>query len=128
LPQFSSVQRENSVNRFKCKSGRENIFIPTIENESLHQDSNEELKDMYAEPNIVPVIKSRRLRWAGQLTRMGESRGVYRRKLRERDHLEDSSVDGRIILRWIFMNGNVRVWTGSRWLRIGTGGGDLRVR
>ena len=43
----------------------------------------------------------------------------------ERDHLGDPGVDGRIILRWIFRKWNVGVWTGSSWLRIGTGGGDL---
>ena len=41
--------------------------------------------------------------------------------LRERDHLEDSGVDGRIILRWIFMKWEEREWTGLTWLRIGTG-------
>jgi hypothetical protein len=45
--------------------------------------------------------------------------------LRERDHLEDSGVDGRIILRWIFRKWDVGVWTGSGWLWIGTGGGHL---
>ena len=45
--------------------------------------------------------------------------------LRERDHLEDTGVDGSIILRWIFRKWDVGVWTGSRWLRIGTGGGHL---
>jgi len=39
---------------------------------------NEELKDLYSSPNIVRVIKSRRMRWAGHVTRMGEERGVYR--------------------------------------------------
>jgi hypothetical protein len=39
--------------------------------------------------------------------------------------LEDAGIDGEIILRWIFRKRNVRVWTGKRWLRIGTGGGDL---
>ena len=39
---------------------------------------NEELSDLYCSPNIVRVIKSRRLRWAGRTTRMGERRGVYR--------------------------------------------------
>jgi hypothetical protein len=33
---------------------------------------------MYSSPNIVGVIKSRRMRWAGHVTRMGDSRGVYR--------------------------------------------------
>jgi len=38
----------------------------------------EELNDLYFSPNIVRVIKSRRMRWAGHLARMGEERGVYR--------------------------------------------------
>jgi hypothetical protein len=60
---------------------------------------NEELHDLYSSPNIVRVIKSRRMRWAGHVARMG--RGVYRvlwGNLRE----GDLGVDGRIILRWIF--------------------------
>ena len=38
----------------------------------------EELIDLYSSPNIVRVIKSRRMRWAGHVARMGEERGVYR--------------------------------------------------
>jgi hypothetical protein len=37
---------------------------------------NEELNDLYSSPNIVRVIKSRRMRWAGHVARMGEGRGV----------------------------------------------------
>ena len=39
---------------------------------------NEELNDLYSSPNIVRVIKSRRMRWAGHVAHMGEERGVYR--------------------------------------------------
>jgi hypothetical protein len=39
---------------------------------------NEELSDLYSSPNIIRVIKSRRLRWAGHVARMGEERGAYR--------------------------------------------------
>jgi hypothetical protein len=39
---------------------------------------NEELKNLYALPNLVWVIKSRRMRWAGHVARMGAGRGVYR--------------------------------------------------
>jgi len=39
---------------------------------------NEELNDLYCSPNIVRVIISRRMRWAGHVARMGEGRGVYR--------------------------------------------------
>ena len=39
---------------------------------------NEELNDLYSSPNTVWVIKSRRMRWAGHVARMGEEKGVYR--------------------------------------------------
>jgi len=45
--------------------------------------------------------------------------------LRERGHLEDPGVDGRIILRCLFRKWNVGVSSGSSWLRIGTGGGHV---
>jgi hypothetical protein len=37
---------------------------------------NEELRDLYCSPNIVRVIRSRRMRWAGHVARMGWERGV----------------------------------------------------
>src|SRR5215475_1654659 len=39
---------------------------------------NEELNDLYSLPNIVRVVKSRRMRWAGHVARVGEDRGVHR--------------------------------------------------
>ena len=39
---------------------------------------NEALKNLYPLPNIVRVVKSRRMRWAGHVVRMGEGRGVHR--------------------------------------------------
>jgi len=56
---------------------------------------------------------------------MGERRGFWWGNLREKDHLEYPSVDGRIILRWIFRQWDVGAWTGSSWLKIGTGGRHL---
>ena len=44
---------------------------------------------------------------------------------RERVHLGNPDVDERIILRWILMKWGLGVWTGSSWLRIGTGEGHL---
>jgi hypothetical protein len=43
--------------------------------EKIH---NEKLSDLYSLPNIVRVVKSRRMRWARHVARMGEGRGVYR--------------------------------------------------
>ena len=51
--------------------------------------------------------------------------GFWWGNLRERDHLGDPGVDGRIILRWIFSKWDVGIWTRSSWLRIGTGGRHL---
>jgi len=89
---------------------------------------NEELNVLYSSPNIVRVIKSRRMRWAGNVARMGSGEACtefWWGNLRERDHWRDPDVDGRIILRWILRKWDVGVWTGSSWLRIGTGGGHL---
>jgi len=89
---------------------------------------NEDLNDLYSSPSIFRVIKSRRMKWAGHVARMGERRGVYRvlmRKPEGKNHLGDPDVDGRIILRRIFRRWDVGVWTGSSWFRIETGGGHL---
>jgi len=64
----------------------------------------------------------------GACSMYGESRGVYKvfvGKPEGKNHLEDPGVDGRITLRWIFRKWDVRTWTGSMWLRTGTGGGHL---
>ena len=54
-----------------------------------------------------------------------EYAGFRSGNLRARDHVGDAGVDGRIILRWILRKWDVGVWTGSSWLRVGTGGGHL---
>jgi len=58
---------------------------------------NEELNDLYSSPNIVRVMKSRRMRWAGHVARMGEEKGVYRVSVGKpggRNHCGDLGVDG----------------------------------
>ena len=54
--------------------------------------------------------------------------GCWWGSLRERGHWGDQDVDGRIILRWIFMKLEGVVGTGWSWLRIGTDGGHSWVR
>ena len=89
---------------------------------------NEELNVLYSSPNIMRVIKWRRMRWAGHVTRMGDERGMYRvlvGKLEEKNIWEDLGVDGWIILGWISRRWDVGIWTGLGWPRIETGGGSL---
>ena len=59
---------------------------------------NEELNDLYSSPNIVRVIKSGRMKWAGHVVRMGEERGVYRVLLGK---LEGRRPLGRPRRRWV---------------------------
>jgi len=69
---------------------------------------------LYSLPNIIRVIKSRRIRWVGHVALwwIGEVRtGFWWGNLRERDHLGDPDLDGKIILRWIF-----RKWNGEHGL------------
>ena len=56
------------------------IFGPRMDEVTVEwrRLDNEELNDLCSSPNIVRVIKSRRMRWAGHVARMGEERGVYR--------------------------------------------------
>jgi hypothetical protein len=86
---------------------------------------NEELYVLYSSPNIIRVIKSRRLKWAGHVARTGERRCAYRALVGKP---EGKSPLGRPRRRW---EDNIKMdlrevgwgaWTGSIWLKIGTGG------
>jgi hypothetical protein len=82
------------------------IFGPKRDEETggcrnLH---NEELHSLCSSPDIIRVIKSRRLRWAGHVARMGAMkvrRTFWLESLKERDYSEDVGIDGRIILKCI---------------------------
>jgi len=74
----------------KGKSGNDNFYVKIKHyytefvtstfcgSKSAKRLHNEELNDLYSSPNIVRVIKLRRMRWAGHVARMGEERRVYR--------------------------------------------------
>jgi hypothetical protein len=79
------------------------IFGPKREEDgSWRKLHNDELHSLYSSPNIVRVIKSRRMRWAGHVARM---EGVVFTRFwlggpKERNYWEDIGVDNRITLTW----------------------------
>jgi len=99
------------------------IFVPrrdevTLECKSLYQ---EELNDYYTSPINVRVIKSRRMRRAGNVRRMGEERCCivsWWGKWREGDHWGIIGLDEWIIIGWISRKWDVFLWTGLGWPRV----------
>jgi hypothetical protein len=105
------------------------IYEPKREEDgSWRKLHNDELQSLYPSLNITNVIKSRSMRWAVHVARMGDGRGVYRvlvGRLKGREHWEHLGVGGRITLtrtlgRW----GSMRQ-TGFGWRRIESSGGLL---
>jgi hypothetical protein len=93
-PSFKHIK--NNRDTFSSVSLR--VFI-------LLRNKGEKLHDLYSSPTIVRVIKSRRMRWAGHVARMGEGRGVYRVVLGKPEGkrpLERPRRRWGVILRWIF--------------------------
>jgi hypothetical protein len=71
------------------------LFEVTGERRKLH---NEELRDLYSSINIVRIIESRRMRWAGHVARIGEKRNAYRLLVGK---LGGKRPLGRPICRWV---------------------------
>jgi hypothetical protein len=78
---------------------------------------NDELHILYSSPNIVRMIKSRRMRWVGHVARMGEGRGVYRvlvgrpegkRPLGRTRHTWEDNI--KVDLREIWIDGTNWIW------------------
>jgi hypothetical protein len=77
---------------------------------------NEELHNLYSSPNIIRMIKSRWMRWAGHVARMGEKRNAYRILVGKP---EDKRLLGRPRSRWV---DNIKInlreieWDGMDWI------------
>jgi len=89
----------------------------TGERRTVH---NEELNDMCSSPNIIRVIKSRRMRWAGHVAHLAQWRGVFGILLGKPEGKRQLE---RPRPRWEGVG--CRAWTGLIWLRIGTGSWHL---
>ena len=77
------------------------------------------------------MIKWKRVRWVGHVARMGERLGLYRvlvAKPGGKGPLARPRLEWMVIIRWIFRKWDVGIWTGSSWLRIGTGGRLLSMQ
>ena len=89
---------------------------------------NDKLNDLHYSPNIFRVIKSRRMKWAGHVARMGESRGVYRvlvGKSEGKRPIGRPKRKGEDNIKMDLQKVGWGSWTGLIRLRIGTGGGHL---
>jgi hypothetical protein len=94
-----TLREEHRLRMFENRVLRR-IFGPkrdevTGEWRKLH---NEELQDLYSSPNIIGIIKSRRMRWVGHIARMGEKRNAYRLWVGK---LERKRPLGRPRRRWV---------------------------
>jgi hypothetical protein len=109
------LREEHSLRVFENRVLR-GIYGPKREEDrSWRKFRNDELHSLYSSPNIVRVINSRKVRWAGHVARMGEGRGVYRVLF---GRPEGKRPLGRPRREW---DGNIKMDLGE----IGIDGGEL---
>jgi hypothetical protein len=98
-----TLEEENRLRVFENRVLRKTCGLKREEDGSWRKLHNDELHSLYSSPNNVRVIKSRRMRWAGHVARMGRGEvftGFWVGGPKARDHWEDLGVDEKIILRW----------------------------
>jgi hypothetical protein len=115
---------ENRVLRRILEPKRDEV---TGEWKKLH---DEKFHNLYSSPDIIRQIKSKKMRWAGHVARMGEERKLYKVSVGKPDGkrpLGSQGIDGRIISEWT-LGRLAWGWIGFNWLTIGTSGRLLRVQ
>jgi hypothetical protein len=117
-----TLREENRLRVFESRVLRR-IFGPKrdLETGGWRKLHNEELHNLYSSPSIIRVVKSRRMRWARHVARMGEKRSACRILVRK---AEGKKPCGRPRRRWV---DNIKmdlreIGFGLMWLRIGTSG------
>jgi hypothetical protein len=95
--------------------------ILRAERDEWRRVHNEQLYVLYSSPNIIRVIKSRRMRQANHVARMADRRSGGTRGKETRNTLA-------YILKWIFKKQDREAWTGLIWLRRGSDSGLWRVQ
>jgi hypothetical protein len=72
----------------------------------------EELHNLYPSPSLIKVIKSRKMRWAGHIARMGNAYRILVGKAEGKNHWVDQDVGGWTISKWILEEYDEMVWIG----------------
>jgi hypothetical protein len=113
-----TLGEERRLRVFENRVVRRTFGPKREEDGSWRKLHNDELHSLYSSPNIVSVIKSRRMRWAGHVARMGEGRGVYRVLV---GRPEGKTPLGRPRRRWedkIKMDLRVTGIDGTNWIQL----------
>jgi hypothetical protein len=84
----------------------------------LEETNNEELHNLYSSPNIIRMIKSRSIRWAGYVARMGETRNAYRILVGKPEGKTPLERPRRRWLDNIKMDLRVIGWDGMDWIEL----------
>jgi hypothetical protein len=79
---------------------------------------NEELHNFYSSPNIIRMMKSRRMRWAGHVARMGETRNAYRKLMGKPEGKRPLGRPRRRLIDSIKIDLREIRWDGLDWIDV----------